>query len=91
MLQSELEKLNIKTKDGIFTPLYVYTEITPIYENDEVIDYEYIGFEIKITADDCYNEWVKNKDKISPPTLKERTKIMEDMFLMLIDMQIGGI
>lgn len=70
--QSRLENLNIETNEGIFTPVYVYEEIKPIYENDEVVDYEYIGFEMKMTAEENYNEWLKNKDK---PPVSEPTEI----------------
>lgn len=85
--QSELEKLNIETKDGVFTPVYVYEEIKLIHENDEAVDYEYINFEIKMTAEENYNEWLKNKDKLPEVTEMELLKTKLDFATKQIEQQ----
>lgn len=69
MTKNELNKLNLQTKDGVFTPTYIFEGLEPVYENDELVDYNYIGFKLILTADENYTEWLQNKDK--PPQLTE--------------------
>ena len=72
MTKKELEKLEIETEHGTFTPLYVYDEAIPIFEKKEnedeeneeaVIDFEIKGLKILKSAQEVYEEWLEERNK----------------------------
>ena len=60
MKQSELEKLNYEIDGVVYTPDYKVEEYEPILnEENEVVDFELVGFQMIQSAEDYY----LNKDK----------------------------
>ena len=60
MKKSELEKLNYEIDGVVYTPDYKVEEYEPILnEENEVVDFELVGFQMIQSAEDYY----LNKDK----------------------------
>ncbi len=68
MTREELDKLNIKNDDGVFTPKTVEKIIEKEVDGEiiQIFDYEIIQ-----SAEDYYKEWLNNKNNLPQ---KEPTK-----------------
>lgn len=69
MTYNELLSKYINTNHGTFTPLYTYEEERPIYNEEEnIIDWELIGYVETMTAEEHYKKWLHDKE--NPPILQ---------------------
>lgn len=83
MTEEELQKMNLETEHGIFTPMYSYES----YDNETN---SYVGFVLIKTAKEKYEEWLENKDKVIKPqqSVDERVISLEKQ---LADLEISQI
>ena len=93
MLRSELIKLNKIIDGSLFTPVYEVESYKPIKDSeDNIIDFELIGFVLKKTAEENYDESNQPKDMSINPidTLILDNIKMQMQIDQLIASQLGG-
>lgn len=78
MRHKELTNLYIKTEHGEFSPIYTCTGYTPIYENENILDYELIDYIQTMTAEEHYQHWLDNKEKRNKPIEEDKIQIRLD-------------
>lgn len=65
MTKNELLKKRVSTAHGLFRPIYTFVEETPVYDEEEnIIDWELIGYVEIITAEEHYQKWLIDKDNL---------------------------
>lgn len=80
MTHNELLSKRIQTEHGLFRPIYTYTEEKPIYdEENNIIDYELIGYVETMTAEEHYQKWLYDRENPQPqePNLADKISILE--------------
>ncbi len=76
------ELKNMENEQG-FTPNYSYQDYVVVRneETGEIVEEYYVNLEIYKTADEVYQEWLKNKNKPPEPTkielLEEENKLLK--------------
>lgn len=88
MKNSELQKMEISTNRGTFSPAYTYSDkIDMKNEDGEVVDYEYTDFILHKTAEEVYQEYLNPHP---PQPTVEDFNLEMDYRITMLEM-IGGI